>query len=141
MMMAQERLLPEGYRNVGQADDLRRAEYKLVTKDEPWRKLRIGDRVRFVRIPGEDIPAYHLHAETKRAYRMVIARGRAVRVYEIDDWGIPWVQFRLKDKRGRWEYHSMALNDDSWVAVRPLKRRGGSKKPLRGRRNGARRGR
>ena len=87
---------------------------------ENWRKLRVGDRVRFVHMPTEFCrPGYSVHRDTRRTYKRLIERGRSVRVYKIDAWRLPWVrcQFRLKD--GRIEYHYLAINHDGWVSVKP----------------------
>jgi hypothetical protein len=96
---------------------------------EPWRTLRIGDLVRIVRIPsGVDEHGYVFHKDTHRLYEKLIERRRPVRVYEIDEWGGPWISCRFRDKRGCWEYHSLCIDDDSWVRVKhrkkPTKRKG-----------------
>lgn len=89
---------------------------------EPWRDLQVGDRVRIVRLPiGVDEPGYTFHDCTRKLYRNLIARGRSVRVCRIDDWGLPWIRCRFRRKDGRWEHHSLAIADDSWVRVKPRK--------------------
>ena len=85
---------------------------------EPWRVLRLGDRIRVVRFPSEwERPGYHVPPCTRRLYRLLIERGRPVRVYEVDEYGLPWVRCRFRDSNG-WEHHFLAVNDDSWVRVR-----------------------
>jgi hypothetical protein len=87
---------------------------------EQWRELRVGDRIRIVRMPtGVDAPGYTSHRDTRRLYQRLIARRRSSRVFEIDDWGLPWIRCRFCRKHGIWEYHSLAINDDSWVRVKP----------------------
>jgi len=90
-----------------------------VTNDsEPWRELRVGDRVRMVRMPSDaEAPAYTFLPETRRLYKKLIARGRAVRVFQIDEWGLPWIQCRFRRRDGSWEHHWLAINDDRWVRV------------------------
>jgi hypothetical protein len=86
---------------------------------EDWRDLRVGDRVRIVRMPSDaDAPGITFHAETRRLYKRLIARRRSVRVFEIDEWGLPWIRCRFRLKDGRWEYHWLAINDDSWIRVK-----------------------
>ena len=86
---------------------------------EPWRRLRVGDRVRIVRLPtGIDAPGYFLHPETRQLYLRLIAGRRSHRIVEIDEWGLPWIHSKQRDSRHGWIYHSLALNDDSWVRVR-----------------------
>jgi hypothetical protein len=89
-----------------------------MTMDEPWRQLRVGDRIRIVRLPsGVDTPGYRFHRDTRRLYNRLIARRRSLRICEIA-WGLPWIECRFKRKAGRWEYHYLAVNDDSWVRVK-----------------------
>src|SRR4051812_19665794 len=84
---------------------------------EPWQSLRVGELVRIVRIPGHSVLGYHLHRDTRRLYKRLIDRKRPVRVYEIDKDGLPWIKCRFRYKNGRWDYHFLAINDDSWVRV------------------------
>lgn len=87
---------------------------------ENWRKLRVGDRVRFVYMPTEFAqPGYLIHRETLTVYRRLIARHRPVRVFKIDAWKVPWIRCQFRHKDGRWECHSLAINHDGWVRVRP----------------------
>jgi hypothetical protein len=86
---------------------------------ESWRDLRIGDRIRIVRMPsGVDAPGYVFPPCTRRLYEKLITRRRSLRVYEIDEWGLPWIQCRFRQKNGTWLYHALAVNDDSWVRVK-----------------------
>jgi hypothetical protein len=83
-------------------------------------QLRVGDRIRIVSVPGHGATQYFLHADTKRAYRKLISRGRSVRVNKIDQGGLPWFNFRIKRNNGTWEHHSMCItpDDDNWVIVK-----------------------
>jgi hypothetical protein len=55
---------------------------------EAWRELRVGDRVRIVRMPWDvDAPGYFFAPETRRLYKKLIARNRPVRVYQVDEYG------------------------------------------------------
>jgi hypothetical protein len=90
---------------------------------EPWRSLRISDMVRIVRMPsGVDAPGYVFHRMTRQLCKRLIERKRPVRVYEVA-YGAPWISCRFRRKDGRWEYHSLAINDDSWVRVKHRKKR------------------
>jgi hypothetical protein len=88
--------------------------------DEPWRELRVGDRIRIVRMPSDSaLEGYVLPRDTRRLYRLLIARRKPLRIYEIDErWQLPWVKCKFRTKSGRWEYHFLAVNDDSWVRVK-----------------------
>lgn len=86
---------------------------------ETWRDLRVGDRVRIVRMPYDSYaPGYTFFPETRRLYKKLIARQRALRVYEIDEWDSPWIRCRFRRKNGTWEHHFLAIRDDSWVKVK-----------------------
>jgi hypothetical protein len=86
---------------------------------EPWRDLRVGDRIRIVRMPYDAVtPGYTMMPETSRLFKKLIARRRPVRVFQIDEYGHPWIQCRFRRRDGTWESHWLAVNDDSWVRVR-----------------------
>ena len=87
---------------------------------EEWRKLQVGDRIRFVAMPTEFSRA-NCHEDTVKAYRTLISLGRAVRVCKLDEWSVPWIRFRLRLPDGRWEHHRLLINHDGWVRVRPRK--------------------
>jgi hypothetical protein len=60
-----------------------------------WKSLRVGDRVRILRLPTLwNHPNYHVDPSTRRLYRRLIARKRLVRVFRIDEFGQPWIQGR-----------------------------------------------
>ena len=88
---------------------------------EPWRDLRVGDRIRIVRIPSPDVLGFDLRRNTKQFYKRLITLRRIVTVNEIDQWGVPWIQCRIRGDTGKLEYHFLAINDDSWVRVKPCK--------------------
>lgn len=84
-----------------------------------WSELRLGDRVRIVRMPGDaNAPGWTFFPETRQLYTRLIARGRSVRVFRIDKRGLPWIRCRIRRRDGSWEHHSLAINDESWVRIR-----------------------
>ncbi|HKB05967.1 MAG TPA: hypothetical protein VKD90_27480 [Gemmataceae bacterium] len=92
--------------------------------NQAWRRLRIGDRIRVVRMPSDaDATDYFFAPETRRLYRKLIARGRSLRIFQIDEHGLPWVACRFHRRDGSWEHHWLAVNDDSWVPVRRRRRK------------------
>jgi hypothetical protein len=84
------------------------------------RRLRVGDRIRIVSVPGEGATDYCIHRDTRKAYRVLIERGRPVRVFRIDEDGLPWFRFRIRLKNGTWEHHFMCVapGEDNWVMVK-----------------------
>ena len=90
---------------------------------DSWRSLRIGDRIRIIRLPTAwDQPGYIVPLCTRRLYKRLIQRARPLRVSEIDAWGLPYIRCRFKMENGAWEHHFLAVNDDSWVKVLPRNR-------------------
>jgi hypothetical protein len=86
---------------------------------EAWQDLRVGDRIRLVGEPPEWLrPGYHVPPETRELWLLLVARRRPLRVYEVDEWGAPWVRCRVR-KAGRWEHHYLAIVEGGWVRVRP----------------------
>jgi hypothetical protein len=83
--------------------------------------LRVGDRIRIVRLPAEwDQPGYFVHRDTRAVFRLLIKRGRGSKVYEIDEWGNPWIHCRTRHRSGGTEHHSLGLYErDCWVRVVP----------------------
>jgi hypothetical protein len=83
-------------------------------------ELKVGDRIRITGVPGEGVAGYHIHKDTARVYRKLVARGRAVRIYEIDEYGSPWFACRFRKTGGKRERHLLAVydTDANWVAVK-----------------------
>lgn len=82
-----------------------------------FRGLRVGDRVRLVEMPAKYRLGYNIHPETWRLYKRLLARGRSMRICEIDDWGMPWIRCRFRRKNGRWVHHGLGLDEMGWVLV------------------------
>jgi len=91
---------------------------KNKTDPELWRRLRIGDRIRLVAIPLDFLDWKSLHRETKQAYKYLLGRRRPVTVWQIDEYGMPWVLFRFREKNGRIGDNSLAVNHEGIVLVR-----------------------
>jgi hypothetical protein len=86
---------------------------------ELWKQLRVGDRVRLTEVPPEFLQeGYHIHKDTMRVYKRLVARRRPLRVYEIDEYGHPWVECRFRRKNGKYEIHWLAFNHDGIVKVK-----------------------
>jgi hypothetical protein len=88
---------------------------------EPWQNLRVGDRIRFVAMPS-GYSEENCHPETLAAYQLLIERRRPVRVAFLDETKRPWIRFRVLASDGRWDHHSLLINHDGWVPVKPRKR-------------------
>ncbi len=91
---------------------------------ESWRDLRVGDRIRIVRLPTEwNRKGYYVPPSTRRLYLQLIRRRRSVRVNRIDESALPWIACKFRSKDGSWQHHFLAVNDDSWVRVRTRQER------------------
>jgi hypothetical protein len=88
-----------------------------------YRKLRVGDRIRLVAVPSNDV----LQTERELArgledagwtadtLELIIKRRRILTISSIDEYGYPWFECRLRRPDGALEHHSMAIMDDhSW---------------------------
>jgi hypothetical protein len=84
-----------------------------------FRDLKVGDKVRLVEIPKFYRVGYNIHRDTMWVYRQILARKRPMRIWLIDEWGLPWVQCRFRRKDGRWRHDSLGLDKEGWVLVEP----------------------
>lgn len=66
---------------------------------EPWRNLKIGDRVRVVAWPAE-LDEGCLHEETREFYEWLIATGSLLEIVEIDDWTPVRRHYQNRRRRG-----------------------------------------
>ena len=85
--------------------------------DNDWRNLRLGDKVRIVRIPSELSEPHYQDGEweeTFALYRTLISEVVELTVSEIDEFGCPWIEYATIDKSGVAVSNSLSLNDDSW---------------------------
>jgi len=83
------------------------------------RQLRVGDRVRFVRLPDEwSRPNYWVHDESVEFMMVLIERGRSSRVCKVDEDGYPWIEARVRKSDGAIDYHSWGIYEATgWVRV------------------------
>ena len=85
-----------------------------------WRRLKVGDRVRLVEMPPEFFgEGYYVHRDTMRVYKMLVARGRSVRVFKIDAWESPWIRCGFRRSSGKMEWHDLSINHDGLDKVNP----------------------
>jgi hypothetical protein len=86
-----------------------------ATGPDDGKRLRVGLWGRVVRMPsGVDAPGYLFPRDTRRLYERLIRRGTAQRITRWQA-GLPWIDCHFRDEDGL--YHTLALNDDSWVRV------------------------
>jgi hypothetical protein len=93
---------------------------------DDWKSLRVGDRIRVVRLPstfGQLAPDTKLAPEEVRLYKKLLASRKQLTVTEIDKDGRPWIRCCFRQRNGRLEIHYLAVDDDSWVRVRPRGRK------------------
>lgn len=91
-----------------------------------WRSLRVGDRVRLLRVPGADLAqrerelrdGAEMAGWTADTIERIIATDPIVIIREIDEFGVPWFERQLPSADGNIEYHSLTITDDeSWEFV------------------------
>ena len=83
------------------------------------KQLKVGDRVRFVSLPDEwRDPQSTVLPESVEFMESMISRTWPSRVYEIDEFGTPWIAARIW-KNGRLEHHTWGIFEQSgWRIVR-----------------------
>jgi len=87
-----------------------------------WKKLKVNDFIRIVKMPHDaNKPNHTFFKETRTLYKKLIKRRRPLRIFKVDEYNIPWINCRLKSANGKWEHHTLAVNDDSWVLVKSRK--------------------
>jgi hypothetical protein len=94
----------------------------MNSNPEAWRKLKVGDRVRIVRIPSFfSDPNCHVPdaQEVLGLYHTLIDLGIVLEIDEIDELGHPWISYDLTNDDGEGDCHGLALDDDSWELAEP----------------------
>ena len=78
--------------------------------------LKVGDRIKYVTRPLEWIdPKFKVCEDDKKFLDAIIKRGYWQRIYEIDEYGNPWIEIRLKVD-GKVQLHTWAIFEDSgWI--------------------------
>lgn len=83
------------------------------------RRLKVGDRVRFVALPDEwQNPNICIPRESLAFMKRMIRRKYPSRVARIDDSGYPWIDARMI-QRGKEHRHSWLITESTgWRPVR-----------------------
>lgn len=105
-------------RTFSRSRDVGREVLSMATAE--WKRLRIGDKIRFVALPT-GYSRHNCHRDTLRAYRTLIERRRPVRIHHLDELKMPWVHFRVRRSDGTWDHHYLLINHDGWVRIRSRK--------------------
>jgi hypothetical protein len=94
----------------------------MSEETQDWTALRVGDCIRFVAMPTP-FSRDNCHQETLDVYKYLISRRRPVRVYKLDELGMPWIYFRTRAEDGSLQHQYLLINHDGWVKVSPRKLR------------------
>ncbi|MBN1589639.1 MAG: hypothetical protein JW888_09000 [Pirellulales bacterium] len=83
------------------------------------KKLKVGDRIKFVSLPDEwQDQEFTIHEDDVEFMKIMIARNWPSRVYEIDEYGKPWIYARVRSEDG-WEHHTWGICEKTgWRIVR-----------------------
>jgi hypothetical protein len=83
------------------------------------KRLKVGDRIRFTRLPEEwSRPGTGIHRDSVAFVKAMLRRRFPSRIYKVDTDGYPWIVARLRH-RGRWVHHNWMIVDcTSWRVVR-----------------------
>ena len=86
-------------------------------------KLKIGDRIRLLRVPALDLEQRERELREGRedagwtadTIERILAQDPVVTISRIDEYGMPWFEYQLKGPGGRVEDHALAImEDESW---------------------------
>ena len=82
-------------------------------------KLEVDDLVRFVSLPDEwQDPKSRVHAESIEFMKIMISRKWPSRVCEVDEYGTPWIEARIRED-GILVYHGWGILEcTAWRVVR-----------------------
>jgi hypothetical protein len=82
------------------------------------RSLKVDDRVRFIALPDEwSHPGYTIQPECIVFMKKMIQRSWPSRVYEIDEYGQPWICAWIRE-RGKLSLHTWAIFESTgWRRV------------------------
>jgi hypothetical protein len=91
-----------------------------------WRSLKVGDRVRLLRVPAPDLEqrSSELFSNAEMAgwtadtIEKIISLDPIVTIDRVDDFGAPWYSKVLIGDDGNEYHHSLTITDgDSWELV------------------------
>lgn len=84
--------------------------------------LKVGDLIRFVALPDEwSRPGRAVVPESIAFMQKMVTRRRPSRVAEIDEFGYPWINARLREC-GTLRYHGWAIMESTgWRLVKRRK--------------------
>jgi hypothetical protein len=83
------------------------------------KSLKVGDRVRFVAIPTEwSQPDFTVQPCDRSFMKKMICRTWPSRIDKIDEYGQPWISARIREKDGKFHFHSWAIFESTgWRLV------------------------
>lgn len=92
-----------------------------------WKKLKIGDTIRILSVPPEDLAQREQEIEkglpdagfTANAIEKIIVQHSEVIINGIDEYGTPWYEAIIINKDGEEEIHSVAISDNfTWEFIK-----------------------
>ncbi len=80
--------------------------------------LKVGDKIRFVSIPDEwSDPNVFVHKDDVKFMKAIISRGLPSRIYDVDEYGTPWVEMRLQGPDGLEQHTWSIMEKTGWKKV------------------------
>jgi hypothetical protein len=64
----------------------------MASMNDRHLQLRVGDCIRILAVPGQGVPGFWMHDDTRRLFERLVADRAVLQIYEIDDSGLPWVK-------------------------------------------------
>jgi hypothetical protein len=90
-------------------------------------KLKVGDLVKFMELPDEWTGSDKIPSESREFMGIMFKHKSPSRVYEIDEYGHPWIQANLKKNRKRVMHTWAIFESTGWRKVKRSTTENGNK--------------
>jgi hypothetical protein len=88
--------------------------------------LKPGDTIMVIKIPSSvtSMPASMRDGPdgTLRVFQRIKDRGRWHKIDEVTTHGTVWISYAFRNKKGRFEYHRLAVEGDCLELVEPMEK-------------------
>jgi hypothetical protein len=80
---------------------------------DSWQKLRVGDRIRFIRVPPiYSNPDYRVSPETLSLYTLLVSTGDSIQIDDFTEYGAPVAGYVDRRDNDGPVFHGLVINAD-----------------------------